>query len=236
MDKHSSAWSFTFMQIFIMPSTIADKLKIKAGDILLTLHAPAAFKEHLGTLPASVRIVSAGKNYQQVHWFVTSRAQVEQEAEKIIALIKESIICWIYFPKGSSGMQTDITRDKGWDALLAHSDKLTWLSLVSFDDTWSAFAFRLKTKADEKKKPAAAERPILQYIDAVTKTIRLPDDLAATLKTDKAAAAFFHSLSFTNRKEYVEWIVTAKQAATRKARIEGTLERLAKQWKNPRNL
>jgi hypothetical protein len=219
-----------------MPSTIADKFKIKAGDILLTLHAPSAFKEHLGALPASVKIASAGKNYQQVHWFVTNQAQVEKEAEKIVALIKENVTCWIYFPKGSSGMQTDLSRDKGWDALTAHSDKFTWLSLVSFDDTWSAFAFRLKTKADEKKKPAAAERPILQYIDAATKTIRLPDDLAAALKKDKIAASFFHSLSFTNRKEYVEWIVTARQDATRKARIKGTMERLAKQWKNPRNL
>jgi len=219
-----------------MPSTTADKLKIKAGDILLTFHAPSAFKTRLGDLPASVKIITAGKTYQQVHWFVTNQAQVKKEAEKIVALIKENIICWIYFPKGSSGIQTDLSRDKGWDPLMAHSDTLTWLSLVSFDDTWSAFAFRLKTKADEKKKPAAAERPILQYIDAATKTIRLPDDLAAALKTDKTAAAFFHSLSFTNRKEYVEWIVTAKQDATRKARIEGTLERLAKQWKNPRNL
>jgi hypothetical protein len=219
-----------------MPSTIADKFKIKAGDILLTFHAPAAFKEHLGALPASVKIVSAGKTCQQVHWFVTNRAQVEKETEKILALIKEKVICWIYFPKGSSGMQTDLSRDKGWDTLLAHGDKLTWLSLVSFDDTWSAFAFRLKTKADEKKKPAAAERPILQYIDAAAKTIRLPDDLAAALKKDKGSAAFFHTLSFSNRKEYVEWIVTAKQEATRKNRIEGTLERLIKHWKNPRNL
>jgi len=219
-----------------MPSTIADKLKIKTGDVLLTLHAPPAFKAHLGNLPASVKIITTGKNYQQVHWFVTSKAQVEKEAMKILSLVKEPVICWIYFPKGSSGMQTDLSRDKGWDALMAHSDKLTWLSLVSFDDTWSAFAFRLKTKADENKKPVSTERPILQYIDAATKTIRLPEDLASQLKKNKAATDFFNALSFTNRKEYVEWIVTAKQEATRKARVDGTIERLAKQWKNPRNL
>ena len=219
-----------------MASTIADKLKIKTADVLLTLHAPPAFKAHLGDLPASVKIVTAGKTYQQVHWFVNSKAQVEKEAAKILSLVKEHVICWLYFPKGSSGMQTDLSRDKGWGALMAHSDKLTWLSLISFDDTWSAFAFRLKTKADENKKPASTERPILQYIDAATKTIRLPEDLASQLKKNKAAADFFNTLSFTNRKEYVEWVVTAKQEATRKARVDGTMERLAKQWKNPRNL
>lgn len=219
-----------------MPSTIAEKLRIKAGDTLLTLRAPEIFKAHLGELPTGVKIVSAGQNYQQVHWFVTAKAQVEKEAEKIIKLVKENVICWIYFPKGSSGMQTDLTRDKGWDALTAHGDRLAWLSLVSFDDTWSAFSFRLKTTTDEKKKPAATERPILQYIDAATKTIRLPDDLAAAFRKNKTAAAFFDSLSFTNKKEYLEWIVTAKQEATRIARLDGTIERLGKKWKNPRNL
>ena len=40
----------------------------------------------------------------------------------------------------------------------------------------------------------------------------------------------------TNKKEYIEWIVTAKRSATRNERLNGTLERLSKQWKNPRNL
>jgi len=53
--------AFIFMQIFIMPSTIAEKLKIKAGDTILTLHAPASFKKDLGPLPAGVKIIAAGK-------------------------------------------------------------------------------------------------------------------------------------------------------------------------------
>ena len=47
---------------------------------------------------------------------------------------------------------------------------------------------------------------------------------------------FFETLSFTNKKEYVEWIVTAKREETRNNRIEGTIERLLKGWKNPRNI
>ncbi|RYF90014.1 MAG: antitermination protein NusB, partial [Chitinophagaceae bacterium] len=49
-------------------------------------------------------------------------------------------------------------------------------------------------------------------------------------------SSFFDSLSFTNKKEYIEWIVTAKREETRTERIAGTIERLAKKWKNPRNL
>jgi len=218
-----------------MPSSIAQKLKIKEGDILLTLHASADFKKNLGPVPAGVKITTEGKAYNQLHWFVTNKAQVEKETKNILSLLKKDVICWIYFPKGSSKIQTDLNRDKGWDALLTHSEKLTWLSLVSFDETWSAFAFRLKNDTDKKKAAVTKERPILQYIDAVAKTVRLPEDLDAILKKNKKAADFFNSLSFSNRKEYVEWIVTAKQDATRKTRLDGTMERLSKQWKNPQN-
>jgi hypothetical protein len=31
-------------------------------------------------------------------------------------------------------MQTDLTRDKGWDALMRHKE-LQWISLISFDAT-----------------------------------------------------------------------------------------------------
>ena len=219
-----------------MPSSTAQKLKIKEGDILLTLHAPAEFKKTLGPVPAGVKIMTDGKQYNQLHWFVNNKAQVEKELKKILSLIKDGVICWIYYPKGTSGIQTDLTRDKGWETLLAHSDKLTWISLIAFDETWSAFGCRLKTDGDKIKESKPTERSILQYIDAATKTIRLPEDLASVLKKNKKAGEFFNSLSFTNRKEYVEWIVTAKQDATRKNRIEGTLDRLNKQWKNPRNL
>jgi hypothetical protein len=61
------------------------------------------------------------------------------------------VICWIHYPKGSSGIQTDLTRDKGWENLL--KENLHWLSLISFNETWSAFGMRLKTEADELKKP-----------------------------------------------------------------------------------
>ena len=219
-----------------MPATIAQKLKIKEGYILLTLNAPANFKKQLGALPAGVKIAASGAGFSQVHWFVTNRAVMEKELGKVLPLVKGDAVCWIYYPKGSSGIQTDLTRDKGWDTLLKHSDTLTWISLISFDDTWSAFGFRLKTAADQKKESKPKERPILDYIDPVAKTVRLPEDLAAALAKNKPLKAYFDALAFSHRKEYVEWIVTAKRAETRAERIKGTIERLGMKWRNPRNI
>jgi hypothetical protein len=220
-----------------MVTSISDKLKIKPKTTLLTLNAPADFKKGLIGLPAAVKITDSGKDYNQVHWFVQNKAQLEKEMSKVMKLVKEGITVWVYYPKGSSKIQTDLTRDKGWDCLLAEGDKLTWISLISFDDTWSVFGFRAKTDADKKKdaKPKP-EREIFNWVNSITKEVRLPDDVTAALKKNKQAAAFFDTLSFTNKKEYVEWIVTAKRDETRKERVNGTIERLTKKWKNPRNM
>jgi hypothetical protein len=219
-----------------MANSIADKLRIKTGYTLLTLHAPADFKKGLQGLPAGVKITGSGKEYNQVHWFVLNRAQLEKEMSKVMKLVKPDLTVWVYYPKVSSKIQTDLTRDKGWDCLLAESDKLTWISLISFNETWSVFGFRAKTEADKKKdaKPKE-EREIFKWVNPATKEVRLPEELSAVLKKHKKEAAYFETLSFTCKKEYIEWIVTAKREETKKERVKGTIERLGKQWKNPSN-
>lgn len=220
-----------------MPTSIADKLKIKPKSTLLTINAPADFKKGLTGLPAGVKIIDSGKDYDQVHWFVLNMAQLEKEMSKVMKLVKEGIMVWVYYPKGTSKIQTDLTRDKGWDCLMAEKDKLTWINLFSFDSTWSIFGFRGKTEADRKKeaKPKQ-EREIFKWVNPQTKEVKLPDDLLAAFKKNKKQADFFNALSFTGKKEYIEWIVTAKREETRNERIKGTIERLGKGWKNPTNI
>jgi hypothetical protein len=218
-----------------MATSTAQKLKIKENFSLLTINAPGDFKKNIGELPKGVKISNDSKNFNQVHWFVMNKAQMDKELTKVLKLIKDDIILWIYYPKGTSKLQTDLTRDKGWDNLLKH-DELGWISLISFDDTWSTFGSRLKTEADKKREEKPRERPIFDYVDPKTKSVRLPDDLSALLRKNKRQEDFFSTLSFTNKKEYIEWIITAKREETRAERVQGTLDRLAKEWKNPRNM
>ena len=219
-----------------MANPISQKLRIKKRDILFALNAPTHFKKSLLNLPTGVKIINEGNDYNQVHWFVMNRAQMEKEMSKVMKLLKPEVIVWVYYPKGTSKIQTDLTRDKGWDCLLAKGDKLTWISLISFDDTWSVFGFRPKTEADKKKEAKPKdEREIFNWVNPKTKEVKLPDDLAAVLKKNKKEADYFESLSFTNKKEYIEWIVTAKREETRTERIKGTIERLGNGWKNPAN-
>lgn len=219
-----------------MPNSVATKLKIKTGDILLSLNAPPNFKRDLGELPEDVSVTLMGKTYNQIHWFVMNKAQLEKELSKVLKMLQSEILVWVYYPKETSNMQTDLTRDKGWDSLLSETKKLTWVSLISFDDNWSAFGFRAKTETDKKKDAKPKVREIFNWVNPTTKEVKLPDDLAEGLKAHKKQNEFFKNLSFTNKKEYIEWVITAKQAKTRAERIVESIDRMNKGWKNPRNL
>lgn len=210
-----------------MPTPLPEKLRIKSGFSLLTLHAPVDFKKTLGKLPAGVKIMDKGKKADQLHWFVTNRAQLEQELSTVMKRVHPGVTVWVYYPKGSSGIQTDLTRDKGWDCLLAEGDKLAWINLISFDDTWSVFGFRGKTDADKKKEARPRqEREIFNWVNPATKEVTLPPDIATALKKNKAVQTYFDQLAFSHKKEYIEWVVTAKKEETRMRRVENMMEKL----------
>jgi hypothetical protein len=219
-----------------MSEGIAKKFRIHAGNRLWVKNAPMGFEKKMGSLPQGARWTkTSSKDFQQIHWFVKNKADLEKDLSRILEMMNPSRVCWIYFPKSSSGIQTDLTRDNGWEKLMKDKD-IQMLNLVSFDETWSAFGFRRRASEKAKSTDSKVARPIAAYIDPVTRTIRLPEDLAAALEKNRKEKAFFDTLSFTNRKEYVEWIVSAKKEDTRKDRLNETIQRLGKQWKNPRNL
>ena len=215
-----------------MAQSLAQKLRIKEGNTLFAINAPKDFKKQLGELPAAVKFVTKADACSQLHWFVLNEKQFKQELKTMLKAIKGEMICWVYFPKGSSGIQTDLTRDKGWDDLTKKGEKYTWLSLISFDNIWSAFGFRLKNDSDRKKEATQTPRAIVAYIDAVAKTVRIPDDLATAFTKNKEAKTVFDKLPFTHRKEFVEWIITAKKEETRWKRVEGTIGKLLQKLNN----
>jgi uncharacterized protein YdeI (YjbR/CyaY-like superfamily) len=52
------------------------------------------------------------------------------------------------------------------------------------------------------------------------KTVEVPDDLQKALSKNKKAAAFFDGLTYGYKKEFVEYVTTAKREQTRLERIE----------------
>lgn len=62
--------------------------------------------------------------------------------------------------------------------------------------------------------------------DKEERTVEIPADLNNAFEESPEARAIFEKLSFTHRKEYVVWIISAKKQETRDARILKCVEML----------
>jgi Bacteriocin-protection, YdeI or OmpD-Associated/Domain of unknown function (DUF1905) len=60
--------------------------------------------------------------------------------------------------------------------------------------------------------------------DTEPRTVTVPDDLLRALAADAAAEEAFAKLSFTHRREYVEWVEDAKRPETRTRRVAATIQ------------
>jgi bifunctional DNA-binding transcriptional regulator/antitoxin component of YhaV-PrlF toxin-antitoxin module len=56
-------------------------------------------------------------------------------------------------------------------------------------------------------------------LDDKPRTAVVPEDLSSALAANPAAAREFEAFSYSNRKEYVDWITSAKRSETRERRI-----------------
>ena len=76
---------------------------------------------------------------------------------------------------------------------------------------------------------------ITMEVDTEPRLVDVPDDLMQAMAAQPDAKAFFDKLSYSHRKEYVEWIDGAKKPETRKRRVEKALELLTEGTKTPRS-
>jgi hypothetical protein len=74
---------------------------------------------------------------------------------------------------------------------------------------------------------AGQEIEVDLVLDTAPREVEVPEDLTAAFSSSPAARAFFDSLSYTHRKEYVRWIEEAKKPETRASRVEKTVALLA---------
>ena len=75
-----------------------------------------------------------------VQLFASSKTEIDANAATAQGALKPDALLWVAFPKGSSRVQTDLTRDKGWEAFNDAGWRI--VSLISVDETWSAARLR----------------------------------------------------------------------------------------------
>ena len=122
-------------------ATLARKMKLQDGQLAVVLNAPEGALQDLEPLPFGVILSENGKI--PADWiliFVKNQAELEKVLPKALKLFQPETLLWIAYHKKTSKIKTDFTRDTGWSFL---QDKdLRWVTLVSFNEDWSAFAMR----------------------------------------------------------------------------------------------
>ena len=196
----------------MMENKLAKKLKLKAEERNLLLQAPESFIQAVQGTPFDTSAKEEGYDYVQL--FVQNQEEVNAYVPDALKAVKEDGKLWLCYPKKSSGIQTDIHRDKGWDVL--REEGYAGVAAVSIDNVWSALRFRPESKVERK----GGDR------QKAGRKLEVPEFLQLALDAHPRERAFFDSLTFTHRKEYVEWITEAKRADTRQRRLQQMLELL----------
>lgn len=70
--------------------------------------------------------------------------------------------------------------------------------------------------------------------DLEERIVAIPDDFREALNQNKSVKVAFDKLSYTHRKEWVEWIDGAKKAQTRASRITKAIEKIEGGVKAPK--
>ena len=121
----------------MMSGGLGRKLAIKSGQRVIVRRCPdhlhAAFKD-LGAA------FDRGTIAEVTLSFVSARGDVDNACKEAIALTAPGGIVWMAYPKKTSKLASDLSRDAGWEPFAAAG----WrpVSQVSIDETWSALRFR----------------------------------------------------------------------------------------------
>jgi hypothetical protein len=122
-----------------MAKSVAEKARVKPGTTIALVNPLKEIVDSLG-LPADVTFVTPG-HAQLVFLFAESKPQLASQLPKLAARLGAGAAIWVFFRKGSKAAGLAMNRNDVWT--VAERANLRPLGLISVDDTWSAFRFRL---------------------------------------------------------------------------------------------
>ncbi len=208
---------------------IGRKLQLKQDQTILLLNAPEEFTRKLADKGyASLQAEAAtGKEgaFDAVQLFVKDKAELDRLAPTAARALKRNGIFWIAYPKKSSHVKSDLTRDEGWKTI---SDLgYEGVRQIAIDETWSSLRFKHKSERVKPSKMGAT----YSGIDKAARTVVPPDDMQAALEA-AGITENFQQMAFTQKKERVVAVLEAKRPDTRTSRILKTVEQVKGMFEN----
>jgi len=124
---------------------LAKKLGIKDGFLISVFNAPKKYSTFFIELPSDLNFIEntkVKKNF--IHYFALCSKQLEND----ILFLKNEILndgmIWVSWPKKSSEISTDLSRDKIREIGLKNG--LVDVKICAIDDTWSGLKFVIPVK------------------------------------------------------------------------------------------
>ena len=213
--------------------TLTQKLLIKPGKKWLIYNAPKGYLQSLENLQKDATCaIIPNRDFDGIQLFAKNKAELTSSLKIIAPLLKPDTIFWVTYPKRNSGIKSDMKMGD-WNEMIAY--KLKGVSSISVSEKWAGSRFRPEgqSKQSGTGKDEIRKSYYAAYIDVDTKSITLPVYIKRLLKSTPKASNAFQKLSYSNKKEYLLWIFTAKQEKTRNERLAGFIKKLVEGKNNP---
>lgn len=215
-------------------SPVAKKLQVKSGKRWLFYCAPENYLATIEPMPEGTETAfDLGGDFDGIQLFVKNSTELKERLIVIMPALKPGTIFWITYPKKSSGIPSDLEMMSSWDELAVYG--YNGVAAAAIDQTWTALRFRPlgQSKVSDSCNEEIKKNDYANYIDVDNKQIKLPAEMNDVLAPVPAAMEFYEKLSYSNKKEYVIWILSAKQEKTKQERLTKLVEKLSAGKKNP---
>ncbi|MBD1395008.1 YdeI/OmpD-associated family protein [Mucilaginibacter glaciei] len=215
-------------------SPLAKKLLMKPRQTWLILNAVPGYLALLEPLPDGIHLqFDATDTVNGIQLFVKTAAELGDILAHLKSLLKSDTILWVIYPKKNSGIESDLEMMSGWEAAKQYG--LRPVASAAIDNTWTTLRFRPENlvKHSDFSQESIKKNDYSAFIDTDNKQITLPPDVADALGNTPATLSIYSNLAWSHRKEYMVWILSAKQEQTRAGRISKMIDMLLAGKKNP---
>jgi len=125
---------------------VLEKLQFSPNSCVLIVGAPDSYMELLSAkypdLQVSTTVPEGSSQFDAVQIFVRNRMDVLELSPGAPAILKKHGLLWFSYPRETSGRETDINNQEGWEPLLMAG----WASTlhVDLDDLWACLKFEYR--------------------------------------------------------------------------------------------
>jgi len=140
--------------------TLLEKLQLKEERNLLIQGLPSSIEKQFVKLTFSKGVTPLLKT-RKIDFalvFAVNQKQLAGILQDVIPALQDDAKFWIAYPKLTSKIASDLSRDKNWDFVSDYGFEA--VRMIALDNVWSAGRFK-KTDQDVKKKPVISAAQIL---------------------------------------------------------------------------